>query len=423
MKVSGSIRPPGDKSITHRALIVSALIADRTRLEGLLAADDAQSTARVLRALGAAIDPLDGERALVVQGGPWHAPGLPLDCGNSGTTARLMLGALAGHGFTSVITGDESLSQRPMQRVIEPLEQMGAVFNREHGDRLPLAIRGGTLRPIEYTSPVSSAQVKSAILLAALCAGVDVVVVEPIRSRDHTERMFKYLGLDVVIDGRTIRFRGSKVVRSDLTGFELSVPADPSSAAFLIAAALLADSGELQVRDVCANPTRTGYLRVMWRMGADIKETNKRVRCGEDIADLLVVPGGLRGTEIHADEIPALIDEIPVLAVLASRAVGETIFRSVGELRIKEADRLALTVQNLRAIGADATVAGDDLVVWGAERSLQGKVHTAGDHRMAMAFAVLNTAPHVSLELSERQSPVISYPRFFDDLRSIGLHG
>jgi len=326
-----------------------------------------------------------------------------------------MLGILAGQRFVTTLTGDASLRRRPMRRVTEPLKQMGADI-KEKGDGLPLTIRGGKLRGLMYTSPVASAQVKSALLFAGLTGQVPVTIREPYRSRDHTERLLAHLGLGVhERDGAIVYQPGSA---STVPGFQLSVPGDISSAAFLMAAVVLADQGELVVENVGVNPTRTGFLVVLERMGAHIERVNLRDEGGEPVADLVVRPATLRGTEVSAAEIPTLVDEVPVLAVLASRASGDSVFREVGELRVKESNRLELIAANLRAVGAKAEARGNDLYVAGNAQAPQGRVETASDHRLAMAFAVLGTLAGSNVQLSEKKSVAISYPNFFRDLKA-----
>ena len=417
MKVRGSVRVPGDKSISHRALLLAALARGTSVIEGLLPGEDVKSTARILRALGAGISPVRAAGITRATGARLTAPAETLHCGNSGTTARLMLGLLAGHPFAARLTGDASLRRRPMRRVTEPLRTMGARITEEHGDALPVSIRGGRLRPLTYDSPVASAQVKSALLLAGLAGKVAVTVREPHRSRDHTERMFVHLGLEVRERDGAVSYQPSAVSPQ---GFQLTVPGDISSAAFVIAAALLAEGGDLVVEGVGVNPTRTGALVVLERMGARVERVNLTAAGGEPVADLLVRPAPLRGTEVRPEEIPSLVDEVPVLAVLASRAEGETVFREVGELRVKESNRLELVAANLRALGGEAEARGNDLWVRGTQRPPRGRVETAGDHRMAMAFAVLGTVRGAAVRLSERRSVAISYPGFFSDLRSMG---
>jgi len=413
-RIAGVVRPPGDKSISHRVLMLAALARGKSEISGLLTGDDVKTSARVLRQLGADISPIR-EGVVRVSSAPLTAHRAPLNCGNSGTTARLMLGILAGQRFVTTLTGDASLRRRPMRRVTEPLKQMGADI-KEKGDGLPLTIRGGQLRGLMYTSPVASAQVKSALLFAGLTGQVPVTIREPYRSRDHTERLLAHLGLGVhERDGAIVYQPGSA---STIPGFQLSVPGDISSAAFLMAAVVLADQGELVVENVGVNPTRTGFLVVLERMGAHIERVNLRDEGGEPVADLVVRPATLRGTEVSAAEIPTLVDEVPVLAVLASRASGDSVFREVGELRVKESNRLELIAANLRVVGAKAEARGNDLYVTGNARAPQGRVETASDHRLAMAFAVLGTLAGSNVQLSEKKSVAISYPNFFRDLKA-----
>jgi 3-phosphoshikimate 1-carboxyvinyltransferase len=327
-----------------------------------------------------------------------------------------MLGILAGQRFAATLTGDASLRRRPMRRVTEPLRTMGAEIV-EGGDGLPLEIRGGRLRGLVYTSPVASAQVKSALLFAGLTGGVPVTIREPYRSRDHTERLLVHLGLELHEHDGVINYQPSAI---SVRPFEITIAGDTSSAAFLVAAAVLAERGELLIENVGVNPTRTGYLVLLERMGARVERANLRDEGGEPVADLVARPAQLTGTEVSAREIPTLVDEVPVLAVLASRARGETVFREVGELRVKESNRLELVAANLRAVGVRAEARGNDLHVEGTERPPRGTVETAADHRLAMAFAVLGTVRGADVRLSERRSVAISYPHFFKDLKRIG---
>ncbi|HKW40422.1 MAG TPA: 3-phosphoshikimate 1-carboxyvinyltransferase [Gemmatimonadales bacterium] len=426
MRVRGAVRPPGDKSISHRALMLAALArggggGDTSELTGLLTGGDVKSTARVLRQLGVEIAAIRESGAVTVHASRISRPSARLHCGNSGTTARLLLGILAGQRFAATLTGDASLRRRPMRRVTEPLRAMGVQIEEGSGDLLPFSVRGGRLRSLTYTTPVASAQVKSALLLAGITGDVSVSIREPYRSRDHTERLLVHLGLGLHERNGAIVFEPAS--RSVVPSFRLSVPGDASSAAFLVGAAVLAEGGELLVENVGVNPTRTGFLVVLERMGAQVERVNLRDEGGEPVADLIARPpmGGLRGTEVSAAEVPTLVDEVPVLAALASRVAdgGETVFREVGELRVKESNRLELIAANLRAVGAEAEARGNDLTVRGSPRPPRGRVDTARDHRLAMAFAVLGTVPGADVRLSERGSVAISYPRFFTDLRSI----
>jgi 3-phosphoshikimate 1-carboxyvinyltransferase len=417
MIVGGSVRVPGDKSITHRALLLSALTPGTSHVGGALTSLDARSSARVLRQLGAGISPLRPGSVVTVRGRlRFRRPGETLDCGNSGTTARLLLGLLAAHRFAATLTGDASLRRRPMRRVTVPLALMGARFEQRDGDGLPLTVWGGPLVPLRYELPVSSAQIKSALLLAGLAGGVEVELREPHgRSRDHTERMLRAFGYRVTEEDGWIRFAPSGALRP----FELQVPGDPSSAAFLVGAAALAEGGELRVAAVDVNPTRTGFLAVLRRMGATIAVEHVTEHYGEPVGDLIVRPARLRGTEVRAGEIPGLIDEIPLLAALASRAEGATVFREVGELRVKESDRLNLIAENLRSVGCRAEVSGDDLHVEGGDEPPRGPVRSAGDHRLAMAFAVLGTVPGARIRVDDMVCAAVSFPRFPETLRGI----
>ena len=418
MIVQGEVVVPGDKSLTHRLLLLSGLTPGRSRLRGALTSLDARSTAGVLRTLGISVSALRPGVDVLVEGRTrFQPPKDSLACGNSGTTARLSLGLLAGHDFPARFTGDASLRKRPMRRVTEPLSEMGARFAPEDADRLPLAIQGGQLQSLTWQLPVSSAQIKGCLLFAGLAGRVPVALREPSgKSRDHTERLLRSCGYSVLED-RTgwIRFLPNGL----LLPFDVEVPGDPSSAAFLIGAALLAESGELQVRGVGVNPTRTGFLRVLERMGATITVTPHGERAGEPVGDLRVRPGSLQSTTVAADEIPGLIDEIPVLAVLASRATGETRFFEVGELRVKESDRLALLAANLRAVGARAVAEGNTLTVEGGSRPPIGRVVTEGDHRIAMAFAILRAVKGARVTVDNPGCAEVSFPRFEETLGSM----
>jgi 3-phosphoshikimate 1-carboxyvinyltransferase len=421
MIVGGTVRAPGDKSITHRALLFAALARGVSRVGGALTSLDARTTARVLRQLGAEVSPLRPGNIVTIGGrGRLRRPDDVLDCGNSGTTTRLLLGLLAGHRFTATLTGDGSLRRRPMRRVTQPLSQMGARFTEQGGDGLPITVRGGPLAPLRYEMPVSSAQIKGALLLAGVAGAVEVELREPHgRSRDHSERLLRAFGYAVDERDGWIRFAPTGRIEP----FELEVPGDPSSAAFLVGAAVLAEGGELRVAGVGVNPTRTGFLRVLERMGAAVAVEPGGEHFGEPVATLLARPARLRATEVSPGEIPGLIDEIPLLAVMAARAEGTTIFRQVGELRVKESDRLGLIAANLRSVGCRADVSGDDLHVEGGEAPPRGPVRTAADHRLAMAFAVLGTVPGARVRVDDMRCAEVSFPRFPDTLRSIARRG
>jgi 3-phosphoshikimate 1-carboxyvinyltransferase len=419
--VEGVLRVPGDKSISHRALILAALAEGESRIREILPSADVQSTAGVLRALGVDVAPFSRDLRVVGRGTEaLRAPDRDLDCGNSGTTTRLMAGVTSACPFSSRFVGDASLSLRPMQRVARPLTAMGARFEFEHGDGLPMIVHGGPLKAISWATETASAQIKSAILLAGLTGGVEVELREPHgRSRDHTERLLRAFGYPVIEREGWILFRPSGA----LEPFEIQVPGDPSSAAFLVGAAALAEGGELRVAEVGVNPTRIGFLGVLARMGVRVDLASPTEQFGEPVADLLVRPAELRATEVHPGEIPGLIDEIPLLAVLASRAEGTTVFRQVGELRVKESDRLGLIAENLRSVGARAEVSGDDLYVEGGQAAPRGRVRTAADHRLAMAFAVLGTLPGARVSIDDMACAAVSFPNFPETLRGIRTPG
>ncbi|OGU26725.1 MAG: 3-phosphoshikimate 1-carboxyvinyltransferase [Gemmatimonadetes bacterium RIFCSPLOWO2_12_FULL_68_9] len=412
------VRPPGDKSVTHRALVLAALAEGRSLLERPLASLDARSMAGALRALGVEISPLREGAAVVVRGrglGGLRAPRHWLRCGNSGTTARFLLGVLAGFPFAVRLTGDASLRRRPMRRVTVPLSMMGARFEELAGDGLPLIVHGGSLRPLTYDLPVAAAQVKSALLLAGLVGRVPVRLTEPAPSRDHTERMLAALGVPLERNGRSLALSPAERIPS----FQVRVPGDISSAAFMVGAALLRSGGEVVLEEVGVNPTRAGVLRVLERMGAGITVQPRGETLGEPLGDLVIRPSALVACEVTAEEVPSLIDEIPVLAVLASRARGQSVFRGVAELRVKESNRLELIARNLRSVGVTAEASADTLWVEGTARPPGGRVETAQDHRLAMGFAVLGTVPGARVRLSETASVAVSYPAFFNDLKRV----
>ncbi|HET9066012.1 MAG TPA: 3-phosphoshikimate 1-carboxyvinyltransferase [Gemmatimonadales bacterium] len=406
----GILRVPGDKSITHRALMLAALAPGRSVIRGALTSLDARSTARVLRLLGAAISPLRTGAVITVEGRQrFRPPARVLDCGNSGTTARLLLGVLAAHQFPSTLTGDASLRRRPMRRITEPLVAMGAVLHGA-GDRLPLTIEGGDLSAGRWTLPVASAQIKSALLLAAAVARVSLELEEPASSRDHTERMLRRFGFVIGHSPGRLQFEPTGEFRP--TTFE--VPGDPSSAAFLLAGALLAGISELSIGGVGCNPGRIGFLAVLQRMGAVVRIDDAIDAGGEPVGTITVTGSSLGGTTISPAEVPGLIDEIPMLACLAARADGTTRFEGVAELRVKESDRLALVARNLTAIGAHARVEGDDLVVTGSSRPLAGRVVTEHDHRIAMAFQMLGLSRGCTLQVDDPAAAAVSFPGFAD---------
>jgi 3-phosphoshikimate 1-carboxyvinyltransferase len=411
---------PGDKSISHRALMLGALATGQSRIRGILDSADVQSSASVLRALGAAVPNLTDDftvAGLGVQG--LRAPERMLDCGNSGTTARLMMGIAAGYAFTARFDGDASLRARPMRRVTDPLTRMGARV-RELGDadRLPLEITGGRLCGIDLVNEKSSAQVKSAVLLAALTGGVRATVREHVHSRDHTERMLDAMGapIQTVVDGGAMCIEIAPV--DALQPLDLIVPGDFSSAAFLLARALLT-APAVRVNNVGVNGTRTGLLDVLRRMQATVHVQERRVTGGEPIATLVAESCALHGTVVEPAEIPHLVDEVPILAVLAARARGETVVRGAGELRVKETDRLRAIAANLRAVGANAEETEDGLMIEGSDRPLRGRVTTHGDHRIAMAFGVLGSLPGNEIVIDDVACVAVSFPSFWHQLREL----
>jgi 3-phosphoshikimate 1-carboxyvinyltransferase len=413
LRVAGTVRVPGDKSISHRSLILASLADGESRIRGILDADDIRSTAEVLRALGVPIPPLAADMRVSGVGlRGLRAPNKSLNCGNSGTTARLVAGVVAAHPFSATFEGDASLSRRPMKRVAEPLTYMGARFDFERGDGLPMIVHGVDLRSIDWDTGASSAQVKSAILLAGLVSGVEVRVTEKNRSRDHTERMMRAMGADVESDRNQVRLRPAQ----RLTPIEMEVPADPSSAAFFIALAALAAEGELTLPKVGVNPTRTGFLQAMKRMGADISESVAGRRAEESTATLRVRPHELRGIRITEEDIPFLIDELPLIACVAAGAGIDLEITGAAELRVKESDRINSVVQNLQAVGARAEELPDGLRVWGPRRELSGTIDPRGDHRIAMAFAVLSVATGNGINVVNPECVAVSYPGFWEDL-------
>jgi 3-phosphoshikimate 1-carboxyvinyltransferase len=409
---------PGDKSISHRALILGGMAEGETVIEGLLESQDVLHTAAAVRALGAEVERENATWR--VRGGPWRSPSQPIDCGNSGTAVRLLMGAVAGQAVVAAFTGDASLQKRPMGRVTGPLQQMGATI--EGGDRLPIRIGGGGLRGISYAAPTSSAQVKSAILLAGLGAEGRVEVTEPRASRDHTERMLPLFGVAVETDGATEPRRVALGAVRKMRGARISVPGDPSSAAFPIVAALVTLDSRIELPGVLVNPLRAGLFETLREMGARIELRNGRTVCGEPIADIHVQTSALRGVTVPAARAPAMIDEYPILAVAAAFATGETIMHGLAELRVKESDRLAAVVSGLTACGVAARAEGDSLIVQGCGGPPPGggDVATHGDHRIAMAFLVLGLGANKPVTVDEADMIATSFPGFAELMRGLG---
>ncbi|HVX39874.1 MAG TPA: 3-phosphoshikimate 1-carboxyvinyltransferase [Gemmatimonadaceae bacterium] len=413
MNVAGTLRVPGDKSVSHRSLIMGALGVGASRITGILQSADVHSTAGVLRTLGVEIPELSSDFVVVGRGPDSLAqPAAALDCGNSGTTTRLMAGVVAARPMTATFVGDASLSRRPMRRVSRPLEAMGAQFELPAHGGLPMTVHGGALHEIEWTSEIASAQVKSAILLAALVSGVRARVSEPARSRDHTERMLSARGAAVTSSGTVVTIDAHQGLRA----LDTRVPGDPSSAAFFAGLAALAQGGELRLEGVCVNETRAGAFEALRRMGARLTEEHRRLDGGEWVADLVVAPGRLSAVAIGEAEVPAMIDEIPLLACVAARAEGETVITGASELRVKESDRISAVVSNLRAIGVAAEELPDGMRIRGSDKPLAGRVVTHGDHRLAMAFGILGASRSVDIEIDDRACVGVSYPDFWRDL-------
>jgi 3-phosphoshikimate 1-carboxyvinyltransferase len=416
LKVSGTIRVPGDKSISHRSLILASLADGASTIRGILDSEDVRSTAGILTTLGVQMPAFsDSMRVTGLGLRGLRPPRRDLDCGNSGTSTRLMAGVAAAHPFSARFVGDASLSRRPMKRVAEPLTYMGAQIEFEHGEGLPMTVHGVDLRSVDWDTGGSSAQVKSAILLAGLVSGVEVRVTEKSLSRDHTERMLRAMGADVENDRCQVCLRPPR----RLAPIDINVPADPSSAAFFVALASLAGDGELTLTDVCLNPTRTGFFQAMRRMGAMVDESHVMTSGGEDIGRVSVKPATLKGTRITADQVPAIIDELPLLACVAAGAGVQLEIRGAAELRVKESDRISTVVQNLRAVGADAEELPDGLRVGAGRKELAGTIDPRRDHRIAMAFGVLSAATGNRITVKDPECVAVSYPRFWEDLRRV----
>ena len=422
------IDPPGDKSISHRVLLLGGLATGTSRFRRLLDAEDVRMTAAAMRQMGASI-PEDWTGEVTIDGPVrWRAPPAPIECGNSGTTARLLLGTLAGLGLPAVLRGDPSLTRRPMDRVVYPLQAMGARIRylECHGN-LPVELeerRSGSLRSLKLRPRVSSAQVKSCLMLAALTAGVGLDVLEPGRSRDHTERLLHAMGAPIGFREGPVADPWIHVeaggVAGELAPLDMTVPGDFSSAAFLLAAGWLG-TGPVELRGVGLNPTRTGLLDVARSMGARYEVETSGSEAEEPVGRVAAWPSRLRSFDVDAGLLPGLIDEVPVLAVLAARAEGVSRLRGAGELRVKESDRLSILAANLRRLGVTCREQDDGLDIEGTDQPLRGTVRTAGDHRITMAFGVLGSVPGCDVSVDDPDSVAVSYPNFWRDLS--GLSG
>jgi 3-phosphoshikimate 1-carboxyvinyltransferase len=424
--LTGQLRVPGDKSISHRALMLGALAVGRSRIDGLLEGEDVLRTAAAMRLLGAEVTRLaDGTWELYGRGvGGLAEPADVLDMGNAGTGARLLMGLVASHPFTVMFTGDASLRSRPMRRVTEPLSRMGASFVGRSGGRLPMAVIGtGSPLPIRYETPVPSAQVKSAVLLAGLNTPGSTTIIEREATRDHTELMLRGFGAKLSVEtlahgGRAVTLVG----QPELTGRPIVVPGDPSSAAFPVVAALLVDDSEITIEGLGTNPLRCGLFTTLSEMGADFVWSNHRDEGGEPVADLRVRRAALSGVDVPAERAPSMIDEYPILAVAAAFAKGTTRMRGLAELKVKESDRLAATARGLAACGVRVAVEGDDLIVHGTGSKPDGggAIEVALDHRIAMAFLVLGMAARQPVQIDDGDAIDTSFPGFVALMNRLG---
>lgn len=424
-RLRGTISVPGDKSITHRALLLNALARGEARIHRFLDADDTRATLNCLRALGVSIDE-DVEKeapgTLIVHGRGRAAlvePDDVLDCGNSGTTMRLLAGALAGLPLLAVLTGDASLRARPMDRIVRPLSELGADIAGRDGGRLPpLVVRGSALRGgVRIETPVASAQVKSALLLAGLAADGPTTVVQPAQSRDHTERMLGAMGAGIAVDGAAVTLTPPP---GDLSAVDVTVPGDISTAAAWIVAATLHPDAELLLEGVGVNPTRTGLLDILREMGADIEVLEERSTGGEPVADLRVRSAALHGIEVGGDVVPRAIDELPLVALAGALAEGETVIRDAAELRVKESDRVATTAAALRAFGVRVEERPDGMVVQGGAALRGARVDSAGDHRLAMLGAVAGLIADGETVVEGAGAVTVSYPDFWAEAARLG---
>ena len=435
--LAGAIAVPGDKSMSHRALILGALAEGTTEIHGLLEGEDVLHTARAVAALGASVE-RTGPGEWRVEGREWASPAEPVDCGNSGTGARLLMGAAAGFPISVTFTGDESLSGRPMGRVLGPLREMGAGVEAATGDRLPVTIHGGNLNGLRFVNEKASAQVKSAILFAGLRANGAVEVVEPARSRDHSENMLRAFGVEVEVEGDTIRLGGQRT----LTASDVHVPGDPSSAAFPLVAALVVPGSAVTVTGVMLNPLRTGLFTTLVEMGAELTIANERDFGGERVGDISASFGAIRGVTVPAERAPSMIDEYPILAIAAAFAEGRSMMHGLAELRVKESDRLAAIIAGLVACGVDARADGDSLIVEGLGGPPRGgglggaPPHGGGlggapphggatidahhDHRIAMSFLTLGMASVEPVSVTGAATIATSFPGYAELMRSLG---
>lgn len=413
----GEIEVPGDKSISHRAVIFGSLAKGKTKISHFLDGEDCLRTVEAFRAMGVEIEQ-DGESILIQSDGPenFKEPQTPLYFGNSGTTARLLIGLFAGLPFFTAIHGDASLTNRPMDRVIGPLTKMNArIYGREEAKFLPLALVGQPLQAIDYTLPVKSAQVKSALLLAGLFAEGEMVVTEKAKTRNHTETMLEAFGVKLDVEGNTIRMSGKQPLKAT----DVYVPGDISSAAFFLAGAAAKPNSSLTLKRVGLNPTRTGIIDVLKEMGAHIEVSNQQKIGGEVLGDILVKSSELKGIEISGDIIPRLIDEIPIIALLATQVEGKTVIKDAEELRVKETDRIAAVVEVLTTLGATITATDDGMIIEGKTELTGGRISAYHDHRMAMMGVIASLFTNEEVVIDDISSIKISYPSFFEDLNKV----
>lgn len=415
--LEGTIRIPGDKSVSHRSIMFGAIAEGTTTVEGFLQSDDCLSTIDCFQKLGVEIS-IEGDKVNINSKGitHWKEPDEILYTGNSGTTTRLMLGILAGSSVSSVLIGDESIQKRPMRRVTDPLKQMNAkLIGRENGQFTPIAVEGTKLQAIHYTMPVASAQVKSAILLAALNANGETVVEEIETSRDHTEKMLEHFGANITVDNKTIRLLGGQ----KLNGTAVVVPGDISSAAFFLVAGAIVPSSKLTLTNVGLNPTRTGIMDVLQAMGASFTVNDAANSSHEEMGTIVIESSSLVGTEIGGELIPRLIDEIPIIALLATQANGKTVIKNAEELKVKETNRIDAVVNELKKLGANITATDDGMIIEGPTTLHGGDILTYGDHRIGMMAAVasLITTEHVTID--NAGCIAVSYPAFFEDISSV----
>lgn len=417
-KLKGNISVPGDKSISHRSLILGSIAQGETRIYNFLDSLDCLKTLECMQALGAEID-LGKDNFIKIKGKGLYGLQEPkdmLDVGNSGTTIRLLTGLLSGQNFYSVLNGDNSIRRRPMKRVVEPLRLMGAdIWGRKDGQFAPLSVRGNKLNPLHYTLPVASAQVKTALLLAGLYAAGETVIKEPLTTRDHTERMLKVMQADIKISSPEVKIKGGKELKST----EIFIPGDISSAAYFIAAASILRDSQILIKHVGVNPTRTGIIKILKMMGAKINILNYQIKSNEPQADLKIEYSELKGIEIRKEEVPLLIDELPLIAVVATQAQGKTVVSGAKELRVKETDRIKATVNELKKMGADIEEKDDGFIVTGPSRLKEAVCESYNDHRIAMSLAVAALLAEGKTVIKNSECIDISFPGFEKTLQNM----